>query len=226
MFSDHQLREYYLEDLTTPDPTHDREQKVSNLQPWRNIAPFAGTKREFDPFTQRVWIWSDIHFWHKNVIKYTAPFRPFETVEEMNNELIARYCSVVQPNDVSIWLGDIGFGRAAIINDILDTLPGYKIWIVGNHDIDRKGNVLDLHFDERHIALPVNISDPRGLKYQLLLTHYPLSKVPRNAVNVHGHIHQHTAEPWNINVCVEHTSCSPINLLTVCDRAHAYLTNG
>lgn len=223
MISYDQLRSHYLADLTLPDVHHGRETpKVRNPAAWAAITGSPGI--EINPYDRDVWVWSDIHFGHKNIIKYTHPHRPYESPEHMDRELINNYLRVVKQDDIVIWCGDIGFKSVNAINEILHELPGYKVWIVGNHDMHRDGSVYNLHMDERHVALPVQITDPAdGNKYQLLFTHYPLTKIPAKCVNVHGHIHQHLADPWNINVCVEHTNCAPINLRDVCVRAKAYL---
>lgn len=219
------LRVRYLDDLQKPDIHHGRTTpKVRNVEAWKKITSIVPSERRaINPFQGDVWVWSDIHFGHNNIIKYTAPHRPFQTKEEMNEALINNYLAVVKPEDVVIWGGDIGFISESAINDILHRLPGYKVWIVGNHDLHRDGTVYKLHFDERHLCMPLDIVEPDGMEYQLHFTHYPLDSVPSNSVNVHGHIHQNLANPWNINICVEHTGCAPLNLRDVCARARAYL---
>lgn len=219
------LRVMYLEDLNNPDTFHGRDTpKVRNPLAWKAIVPKVDDQPvTVDPFNGDVWVWSDIHFGHKNIIKYTAPHRPFETPQEMNAAMIANYHAVVKPGDVVIWGGDIGFMSEGAINDILHSLPGHNIQIVGNHDMHRNGDLFKLHFEERYLCKVVDIKEPDGFEYQLLFTHYPMDKVPPGTVNVHGHIHQNLANPWNINICVEHTGCAPMNLRDICARARSYL---
>lgn len=50
---------------------------------------------------------------------------------------------------------------------------------------------------------------------------HPLPVFMATVVNID--IHQNLANPWNINICVEHTGCAPLNLRDVCARARAYL---
>lgn len=215
---------FYLNDLALPDTYHERTRpKVSNIDAWKAIGGAAGVA--IDPYSidgRDVWIWSDIHFGHRNIIKYTEPHRPFSSPEEMDAALIYNYNSVVKQDDIVLWCGDITFKSVTATNDILRSLPGYKVWIVGNHDMDRKGNVHALAMNERHLSLPITI-EKDGRTFQLLLTHYPLSNVPPGCINVHGHIHQHVATDKHINVCVEHTGCKPINLRDVADRAYGSL---
>lgn len=212
------LRQLYLRDLELPDTFHGRTTpKVRNLQVWKNIEPMLthGTQVEIDPFGSRdIWVWSDIHFGHKNIIKFTEPHRPYGSWEEMNSAMIANYHAVVKPDDIVIFGGDIGFMSVNAINAILHDLPGYKIQIVGNHDMDRKGELMKLHFDERHLCMPIDVKGD-GIDSQLLVSHYPIDTVPRGLFNLHGHIHQNLAREWNINMCVEHTKCAPMHIREV-----------
>lgn len=224
-YTDAQLRSAYLKDLQLPDTFHGRDTpKVRYITPWTAIdTRLRGEQRHINPFEADVWVWSDIHLGHKNIIKYTAPHRPYASVEQMNESLITNYFAVVKPGDIVIWGGDIGFMSVNNINAILDTLHGYNVWIVGNHDLHRDGTVYDLSFHERHLCKVVDIVEPDGFKYQIWITHYPMDNVPRGVVNLHGHIHQNQANAWNINMCVEHTNCSPMNMREVCSRARRYL---
>ena len=48
---------------------------------------------------------SDLHFGHKNILGFDN--RPFVDIEQMNNELIRRWNSVVSDGDVVYVLGDM-----------------------------------------------------------------------------------------------------------------------
>ena len=75
---------------------------------------------------------SDTHFGHRNILEYEKEARPFETVEEMNEQLIANWNDTVRPKDIVFHLGDFAFG--AINVPIADRLNGYKRLVMGNHD--------------------------------------------------------------------------------------------
>jgi len=75
---------------------------------------------------------SDQHFYHNNIIKYCN--RPFENVEEMNEEMIKRYNAVVGPDDTCIFLGDFGMCSVDKAKAILNSLNGKKGIVKGNHD--------------------------------------------------------------------------------------------
>src|ERR1700757_979371 len=205
------LREWYLRDLQLPDTFHGRETpKVRNLAPWNAIEeePCHLGEIQFN----NIWLWSDNHFGHKNIIKYADGHRPYTSTEEMNQAMIDNCLKVVKPGDALIFGGDVAFMNIHDINNILLRFPGYKIQIVGNHDMDRSGKLTEFIMHERHLCMVHDIPDT---EFQLLFTHYPLDSVPPNCVNVHGHIHQNLAKEHNINICVEHTGCAPINIKDV-----------
>lgn len=78
-----------------------------------------------------IYLTSDNHFWHANVIKYCN--RPYSSVEEMNEKLIYNWNSVVKPEDTIYCLGDFSFaGRSVELYS--GRLNGSKILIPGNHD--------------------------------------------------------------------------------------------
>lgn len=86
----------------------------------------------FSTRDQEIWFTSDTHFWHRNIIEYTK--RPFESVEEMNQELIKRWNSRVAPEDIIFHLGDFAHCGSKKLKEILDSLNGRKFLVLGNHD--------------------------------------------------------------------------------------------
>lgn len=54
-----------------------------------------------------IFVTSDTHFNHKNIIKYCN--RPFKDVEEMNEAIINNWNNLVTNDDVIYHLGDFGF---------------------------------------------------------------------------------------------------------------------
>lgn len=91
--------------------------------------------------------YSDPHFFHTNIIKYTS--RPFADVTEMNNVLIRNYNAMVKPWETVLWTGDCFFyerpGKnsatdlvtADMVRRLLLHLNGHKHLIRGNHDRDQ-----------------------------------------------------------------------------------------
>jgi calcineurin-like phosphoesterase family protein len=70
---------------------------------------------------------ADTHFGHANIIKYCQ--RPFSSVEEMNETLIANWNRVVAAEDTVYHLGDVALGDA---KPVLDRLKGKIVLIVGS----------------------------------------------------------------------------------------------
>jgi calcineurin-like phosphoesterase family protein len=62
---------------------------------------------------EKGFVTSDPHYFHKNILKYQADTRPYATVEEMNEALIARHNAKIGPHD-HVWIiGDFSFGKLA-----------------------------------------------------------------------------------------------------------------
>ena len=80
----------------------------------------------------RIFIISDTHFCHKNIIKYSG--RPFKTVEEMNDEMIKRWNNKVGKDDLVIHLGDFALGSKDEVGNIKNKLNGNIILLKGSHD--------------------------------------------------------------------------------------------
>lgn len=154
-------------------------------------------------------VYSDPHFNHKNVIRYSN--RPFEDTEDMKESLIQRFNEVVKPTDAVFILGDFGFGTKEELSEIVSRLNGYKTLIMGNHDWPKPRKWwLGTGFDEvsKHPILIQN---------KFLLSHHPLTVVEGMPyVNVHGHIHQNPAPTrMHFNVSVEQTDYKPVNLKAI-----------
>lgn len=92
---------------------------------------------------------SDHHFFHHNIIGYCD--RPFKNVDEMNKELIMRHNRVVSHSDTLYLLGDLTMlGPKAFIKlqEILAKMNGQKILILGNHDVMKPHQYLDMGFSQ------------------------------------------------------------------------------
>lgn len=83
---------------------------------------------------------ADTHFGHASIIRNCA--RPYSSVEEMDEGLIDNWNAVVHPRDTVWHLGDFGFGDETRLAKIFHALNGAKKLIVGNHDLDSKGDVV------------------------------------------------------------------------------------
>lgn len=145
-----------------------------------------------------IYFTSDTHYFHKKIIEYCN--RPFKSVEEMNETLIANYNMLVKPDDVVYHLGDFAFAKPGQTKEIFYRLNGKKILIHGNHDVDPKYSGRELYrelFHETHDYLELKINGER-----IVMFHFPIeswNKRHRSAIHVHGHTHA-TYDERNKNV--------------------------
>lgn len=80
------------------------------------------------------WFTSDIHFSHKNIIKYSN--RPFNDIEEMNEHIIKSW-NVIKDGHTLWSLGDFAFCNIDKILQILEKAKSNRFnlnMILGNHD--------------------------------------------------------------------------------------------
>jgi calcineurin-like phosphoesterase family protein len=153
------------------------------------------------------WFISDTHFGHKKVIEYSG--RPFSSVEEMDNTMIARWNNVVGADDEVYMLGDFGLANFDYLSDIFHSLSGNKILVRGNHD-GNVGKMKRMGWDHVVEGCEIKILGTRTWLY-----HIPGVGVwPDNMIAIHGHIHE-KGKPYFINghlcVCVELWDYAPVS---------------
>ena len=107
-----------------------------------------------------VWFYSDPHYNHDKIIEYCN--RPFNSVEEMNEALVANYNNLVDVKDTVYVLGDFAMSKPELFTKKLN---GNKFLIRGNHDEPFKNkfasswgfgwvkDVYELVVDKQHIWL-------------------------------------------------------------------------
>lgn len=146
-----------------------------------------------------IYVCSDLHFDHKNVIVYDE--RPWPDVESMNAGLISRWNATVMNTDTVYMLGDVGFCGHDRMKDHVSKLNGYKILVRGNHDRGRKFEWWEeVGFDEVYNSYVLTVGDTT-----VHLMHEPLETWPNYPKHfyVYGHVHNHPDYPdWT-----SHTAC-------------------
>jgi calcineurin-like phosphoesterase family protein len=158
-----------------------------------------------------VFLTSDTHWGHAGICKFTnydgSPVRPWDDVEEMNEEMIKRWNETVGPKDKVYHLGDVVINRKFL--PILDRLNGDKVLYKGNHDIFRLADYVKYFRDIRSY----------GVMNGCILSHIPVHKdsIARFGANIHGHTHGNRVldadgkiDPDYFCVCVEQTDYTPI----------------
>lgn len=156
---------------------------------------------------------SDTHFGHTNIIRYCS--RPFASVEQMNDELILRWNSVVKPDDVVYHLGDFAFGRNCAEAAVLaaNTLNGVIHLIEGNHEETAKTVIpnrfasirqyAEIEVEKQHIVL---------FHYGLRTWHHDL----RGVWHLYGHSHNELpAYGKSCDVGVDAWNFFPVSMSTL-----------
>ena len=155
----------------------------------------------------KIWVTSDSHFWHENIIKLCK--RPFSNVEIMNECLIENWNTKVSTDDLVIHCGDFALCSADRFDEIIKRLRGRKILIKGNHDSRSIIFYLDHGF-----SFVCNYFSMKNI----LFTHRPLPIDTKfsEAYHVFGHIHNNetidSGDKKRINVSVEVTEYFPVSL--------------
>jgi calcineurin-like phosphoesterase family protein len=135
---------------------------------------------------QRVWLTSDLHLGHANIIGYCD--RPFHDTESMDAALLQLLGKVV-PGELLVIVGDIALGKFGEAMALLKSLPGRKILVAGNHDFE----------DVFEAVVPfLYWTGPQGRG--VLVSHHPVGcpahlTTARALLNYHGHLHQQVLAP-------------------------------
>ncbi len=237
---DEYYKNLYLEWLAHQEPTGDggkTRQVTRHVEVWQNFESILPHKKECDlqyaadgclADGRYVWVWSDQHFGHKNIIGFSN--RPYPNVDLMTECMIGNHNDLVDPSDVCIWVGDVAFLKDDETNEILHQMNGYKILILGNHDLNKK-KVKKLHFDEIHLMRKIEVPVCDGRTFDLVFTHYPMHNLPENkVVNIHGHEHVtflHSIDsPQHLNVNCELHGYKPISMLSIVNLINNRIDKG
>ena len=146
---------------------------------------------------------SDLHFYHRNIMKYSPAFRDFKDIDEMNEALIAYWNSIVTPEDSVYNLGDISMSaNTKKIIEVAKRLNGKHFLILGNHDHSIKSDkekLMAMTKDDGN-KLFEDIRDYKLLALhgvQIALSHYPMAGwegQQHGSIMLHGHLHDYISE--------------------------------
>lgn len=134
---------------------------------------------------------SDLHFDHENILRYEN--RPFDSVEDMNEALIANWNAKVKKGDEVYILGDFCFDKyGSRTNEILSRLNGQKFLIRGNHDYSF---LRSPSFDKSAFVWVKDYAQIKDGEHTVILFHYPIAawdKKHHNSIHLYGHIHSNS----------------------------------
>jgi len=161
---------------------------------------------------------ADTHFWHDRVIMYER--RPWSNLNEMHEDMISRWNSVVNKSDTVYLLGDASLGNKKNTTSIISRLRGNKILIMGNHCMRNSvtwWRDTGFHWVSKY---PIMYgSKPCNPTMDVCLSHIPLSNIRKtNMINIHGHLHSNIGSEIYKNakntICVsmENINYTPVDL--------------
>lgn len=136
-----------------------------------------------------IWFTSDLHIGHESIIRHA--YRPFETVQRMNDALICDINDRVSWTDELWLLGDFSHRiSAAEVARYRERINCRTINLVrGNHDV---------HFAEGTCPFQRELDYYEGLRTsnperrRIVLCHYPIADwngLNSGSIHLHGHIH-------------------------------------
>jgi calcineurin-like phosphoesterase family protein/2'-5' RNA ligase len=185
------------------------------LEKWRtilsDISPISQSvlrrNAEFEGREPQTFVSGDLHLNHANIIDYCD--RPFETVREMNQQLVANWNDTVGPRDTVVFLGDLAFYYGTITtHDWLHALNGELVFIRGNHDDARS-----IDYEDDYIL------ETATRRYYC--THRP-ENIPAewDGWAIHGHKHNNDTERYplinpdeqRVNIAPEFIEYTPLSV--------------
>lgn len=125
-----------------------------------------------------IFITADEHLGHHNIIRYCN--RPFVTVTEMDETIIANHNSVVKPGDTVYHVGDFALNNNYVFvqDHYIRRLNGDHVFLEGSHD--------------KWLKRARQICEFRDGEQVIVLCHYAMRVWPKShygSWQAHGHSH-------------------------------------
>jgi calcineurin-like phosphoesterase family protein/2'-5' RNA ligase len=187
-----------------------RLESLNRLE-WQRTSKYYRVKKGIENCHERtnsIYLLSDLHLDHSNIIHYCArPFLP-SNVNEMNEVLVENWNHVVHNTNTVYFLGDLTFGKYARPAEYwLPKLNGKIQFIRGNHEYGVRNSQEYALLNHQH--------------HQFLLVHDPKQcPVKWNGWIIHGHTHNNNMKKYpfingenkTINVSAELVNYRPVSL--------------
>ncbi len=166
---------------------------------------------------KKVWLISDTHFDHTNIIKYCN--RPFVSTKEMNEYILHIWHTTIKPDDIVYFLGDMAFGRGSRKPRWwASRLCGKITWIKGSHDHGVRPSSI-VGGIERVVKSFMISCD--GLEFMLVHDTFDAVVNGWHGWVIHGHNHDNRPHIDNrfghkqVNVSVEVIDYKPVSLAEI-----------
>lgn len=136
---------------------------------------------------------ADTHFFHRRILAMCG--RPFASIDEHDEAIVSRWNSVVRDDDIVYHLGDFAFHlglNSERIRGLFFRLKGRKHLIIGNHDVDKRGDLHPTLAGLDWAARPEHALRTKDGGHDVWLSHYAARTWPCSgygAVHFFGHSH-------------------------------------
>ncbi len=171
-----------------------------------------------------IYFTSDFHFGHSNIIEYEN--RLFKNADVMDRDLIKEYNSIITNEDTVYILGDLSLKRSnhkEYLRNIVESMRGNKILILGNHDALKPFDYVDLGFKYVSTYLEIPIIQNNKIVLTFGLVHDPsVAIIDKSKIWLCGHVHSQwdKIDKWDIasnhirilNVGVDVRKFKPISI--------------
>ncbi len=175
----------------------------------------------------RIFLTSDLHFGHQREFLYGP--RGFNTIQEHDEAVIARWNETIQEDDDVYVLGDLMLNDNEHGLDCLRRLKGHIHLVRGNHDTDARWK---LYSELENIVEMENVIIFKYRKYHFYLSHFPTltgnlekESLHQCTLNLFGHTHdkRHFFEdrPYMYNVSLDAHNCVPVLLDDIIEEMKA-----
>lgn len=139
---------------------------------------------------EKLFFAADAHFFHKNILNLDP--RPFASLDDMHESIVARWNEIVGLTDKVWFLGDLAYrveDMAALVT-LYARLNGRIHMVWGNHDrryARRLHEYKQIHFESAHDLTEIKFHGQR-----ITLCHYAMRVWPgshKGAWHLYGHSH-------------------------------------
>ena len=152
---------------------------------------------------QKIFFTSDTHFGHKNICRGVSFWPPentrdFDTVQEMNEEMLSGINNVVGEDDILFHMGDFSFDGFENIEYFRKQIKCRNLHLLlGNHDHHIRKNhdgirsLFSSVNDYLHLQLNVQQGNETTKRF-FVLCHYPIASwdgLGSGTMHLHGHVH-------------------------------------
>lgn len=159
-----------------------------------------------------MWFTSDLHFGHKNILKYMLN-RKFDSIEEHDEYMLDMLNETIGPKEDVYFLGDLAMRKD--VSKILPRLPGKWHMILGNHCYwAKKPAQKEAALKLSNIVEILDYKEIRVNKMRYVLFHYPIETFNRRSVQLHGHTHslEKVSGPNRIHVGIDAWDLKPVHI--------------